>query len=706
MDKKSSSIIEMLIKGTDYITYSCISKNLNVSLSTVIRYINNLDSYFKENNIEVEKKRSMGIKLILSEPNRKALLESLNKEESDYLFPHDRKIIIICELLSRDEPVKSYYFSSILKVALGTVRRDLEEVEEWFKQNNLVLKKGRGNGLTLYGDEKCVREAIVNLLLSCIESKNNYYWNDDFMKPKFFKENLASLTKVKLAKLINYKIVVNIINIVKEYDRNLKEVIVDGSYFQFIILITLIIQRKEKIMVIEDYKINNIKKVQQYEYISLLLKEVEKYYEVVVSSSDKYVIMIHFITSGVRKLSERNTQIANDRELSMITNRIISNLQENLNIRLDFDDDLLVRLMMHLKLMLDRQSMDIKVANNYLELIKSDYKEIFEAVKISVHFISEITKKNVNDEEIGLITIHIVATLLALENNTQMIKVVVICTSGIGTSKILVEKIKQKIKSIEIVATMSSGSVNEISLIKQGVDLIISSVNLETFIIPTAVVNPLMKDEDKSKIYKLIDRIAKKKNRCITTKVPKEPSKADPKEVNVVNEHKSVEDILFYMEVIHEIIEDFYYEEDIVIENKDKLIEYVSKQISYSNKMQRTIITELLKREQYGSTVIDENGLILLHCKAENYIKLGVVRYKKGGDATARKHEENINTALIMIVPQDTDDRIVDIFSEISTGLIENNEFMKDIIKGSKNSILNDIGKLLTKFITDWGDAK
>lgn len=279
-----------------------------------------------------------------------------------------------------------------------------------------------------------------------------------------------------------------------------------------------------------------------------------------------------------------------------------------------------------------------------------------------------------------------------------MIKVVVICTSGIGTSKILVEKIKQKIKSIEIVATMSSGSVNEISLIKQGVDLIISSVNLETFIIPTAVVNPLMKDEDKSKIYKLIDRIGKKKNQCITTKVSKE--------ANVANEHKSVEDILFYMEVIHEIIEDFYYEEDIVIENKDKLIEYVSKQISYSNKMQRTIITELLKREQYGSTVIDENGLILLHCKAENYIKLGVARYKERIETSVGRHEENINTALIMIVPQDTDDRIVDIFSEISTGLIENNEFMEDIIKGSRNSILNDIGKLLTKFITDWGDAK
>lgn len=692
MDKQSSYIIETLIEGNDYITYSCISKKLKVSLSTVIRYINNLDSYFKENNIEVDKKRGIGIKLILSEAERKTLKESLNKEDNTYLFPYDRKIIIICELLKRDEPVKSYYFSSVLKVALGTVRRDLEEVEDWFSQNDLRLNKGKGNGLSVYGEEKSVREAIVNLLLSSIDNKNNYYWNDDFMKPKFFKENLASFTKVKLAQLIDCEIVFNINKIVQKYDINLKEVIVDSAYFQLIILLSLTVQRKEINIVIEDYKINNIKQLPQYKYILLLIKQVENYYEMIVSNSDIYVIMIHFITSGVRKLGEGYTQITNYRELSMITNRIISNLQDNLNIRFDFDDDLLVRLMMHLKLMLDRQKMDVKVMNNYLDIINSDYKYIFDVVKNSVGFLSEITGKNINDEEIALITIHIVATLLALENNTQIINVVVVCTSGIGTSKILVEKIKQKIKNIEIVSTMSSGAINEVSLLKQGVDLIISSVNLETFIIPTAVVNPLMKDEDKSKIYKLIEIISKKKNRCLTPRIPEV--------VNVANDQKSVEDMLFYMEVIHEILDDFYYEQEVDIGNKVQLIEHVSEQISYSNKMHQIILKQLIKREEYGSTVIDDSGLILLHCSAENYIKLGVVRLMERIEVIAGKYVVNINTALIMIVPEDPDDRIVEIFSEISTELVENQAFMEAIVKGSKNAILNKIGKLLTKFIT------
>jgi len=698
MDKQSSSIIEILIDRTDYITYSCISKKLNVSLSTVIRNIKSLDSYFKEKNIKVEKKRGIGIRLILSEVDREALKESLNEEEIDCLFPHDRKIIIICELLKMNEPVKSYYFSSMLKVTIGTVRRDLEEVEDWFSQNDLRLKKGKGNGLIVYGEEKSVREAMVNLLLSSIDDKNNYYWNDDFMKAKFFKEDLASLTKVKLAELIDYKIVINMIKIVQRYDENLKEVIVDGSYFQLIILLSLAVQRKQKNMVIEDYKIDNIKKIQQYQYILLLIKEVEKYYEVILSNSDVYVIMIHFITSSVRKISDSSIQITDDRELSMITNRIISNLQNNLNIRLDYDDDLLVRLMMHLKLMIDRQKMDVKVTNNYLDLIKSDYKHIFEVVKTSVDFLSEISHKNVNDEEIGLITIHIVATLLALENNTEIIKVVVVCTSGIGTSKILVEKIKQKIKCIEIVATMSSGAINEVSLLKQGVDLIISSVILETFIIPTAVVNPLMKDEDKSRVYKLIDSISKKKKRCLTSKTPEK--------ANISSDQKSVDDMLFYMEIIHEILDDFYYEEDVDVENKDQLIEHVSKQLSYSNKMHQIILKQLLKREEYGSTIINDKGLILLHCSAGNYTKLGVVRLKQWIEVFAGKYKENINTVLIMIVPEKPDDRTVEVFSEISTQLVENEELLEKIFNGSRSAILYKIGKLLTKFITDWGDAK
>lgn len=56
MNKEDRFILETLIQEDDYITYSDISKKLNVSLRTVIRYIKSLDNYFKVNNIKVEKK--------------------------------------------------------------------------------------------------------------------------------------------------------------------------------------------------------------------------------------------------------------------------------------------------------------------------------------------------------------------------------------------------------------------------------------------------------------------------------------------------------------------------------------------------------------------------------------------------------------------------------------------------------------------------
>ncbi|MBC8060377.1 MAG: BglG family transcription antiterminator [Clostridiaceae bacterium] len=694
MDKQDKFILETLIEEDNYITYSYISKKLNVSLSTVIRYIKSLDFYFRVNNIKVEKKRGIGMRIILSEEERKRLKESLDDKGSDYLSPYDRKIIIICELLKMNEPVKLYYFSSILKVAIGTVSRDLEEVERWAEENSLKLIRGRGNGIFVEGEEISIREAIVNILLSCIDEKNIYYWNDDFINPKFFKESIAPLTKMKLAELIDYEIVVDMIMVVEKYDSNLKEILVDSSHFILIIFLALIIQRKNKDFVIEEYKINNIRMLHQYSYITALIRDIEKHHNLEVSTSDIYIIMIHFITSRIRNISLQNSQIVNDIELSVITNKIISKIQEDLNIRLDYDDDLLVRLMVHLKLMLERQSMNIKVSNNYLDTIKAEYKHIFDVVKDSVNFLEELNGKELRDEEIGFITIHVAATIVALENNSHLIKAAVVCTSGIGTSKILVEKVKQQIKSIEITDTISSSSLNEAKLLKQGVDLIISTVNLETFAIPAVVVNPLLMHDDILKIYDSINTIAKKRNIHLSKQVIE---KQKPVKCNA--EEESVDDMLFYLEVIRKIIDNFYYEENVEVNSKDELIEHISEQLSDSSEIQLTIRKGFIKREQHGSTVIDEQGLILMHCRADSYIKLGIVKLKKSIEVTVGRVKLKVSTVLIMIVPEEVDDRIAELFSEISKELIENDAFMKEVISGSKNNILNNVGKLLTRFI-------
>lgn len=696
MGKQIMFITKLLLNEYSYVSYRYISEKLNISIRTVARYIKDLDQYLNDNDIKLDVKKGMGIKLDISEEKRRELTPELTKDKKSYLSISERKIIIICELLNADESIKSYYFSSILKVSLGTITRDLDEVEDWLKQNGLKLNRFRGNGLFIKGPETSYRSSITNILISNIDDKNNYYYSMDFMSQDLFKDSLNEFTKTKLAEIIDQDIVIGMKKVVDDFDKNLKELLVDEAYFKFIIFLSLIIQRKDKEVVIDEGKILRIESIKQYDYITKLVKEIEKNYNILISKSDIYTITVNFVTSRIRTtISEKNGNPMNDFDLLKITFEIILNIQKDLNIRLDYDNDLFNRLMTHIKLLISRAYMDIKVNNKFLDEVKEDYKELFKIVKKNVAFLSEIIDKEISDEEVAYITIHIAGTLAAADNKSKLIRAVVVCMSGIGTSKILVEKLKQQNNNIEVISIMSISEVNEVELFKQGIDLIISSINIETLVIPTVVVNPFIKEDDRLNLYKIANQIAEKKN-IISPSDDFREKKLLKDNLNEI----STEDITYYLKLITRIINDFYFEEDIVLDTKPKLIEHVSKQISNSSRNQKSILDKLIKREQAGSTVVDDTGIILLHCKLDDNLKLGLARLNEIIDVSLFDSKEEISTALIMLVPENADDKILKIFSRISKELIENNDFTDILTNGTKEEVLKRISKILLKFIS------
>lgn len=695
MGKQVILILELLVNEYGYVSHHYISKKLNISIRTVARYIKDLEEYLENSSTKLDSKKGEGVKLVLSEEKRKELIGELRRNKSWCLPIQERKIIILCELLKMDEPVKSYYFSSLLKVSMGTVSRDLDEIEEWLKQNNLKLDRCRGNGLLVQGSEESIRRAMANLLAANVDDKSNNYYSIDFRNKDIFKDNLHKLAKLKLSEMVDNDIVLNIKKTVDNYDGNLKELLVDVSYFKFIIFLSLVIQRRTKKIIVEESKIHRIQEFQQYNYITGLVREVEKSYNIKLSMGDIYSVTVNFITSRVRKITETKQHIMDDTDLSEITYKMIYNIQQDLNIGLDYDTDLFNRLMTHIRLLINRAHMDIKISNNYLDEIKQDYKEVFDVVKDNVSFLSEIIGKEISDEEIGYITIHIAATLVAVENSSKLIRAVIVCMSGVGTSKILSERLKQQGINIEVVSLMSINEINEVQLFKNGIDLIISSIKIETLIIPTVVVNPFIKEEDRIKILKVTNQISEKKN-----KIPSIKSHDTKQPLQKVDNGISTNDILFYLKFINDIMDNFYFEENVNLETKNQLIGFVSKGVSDSISSEKKILDKLLKREEYGSTTIDDTGIILLHCKSDDYIKLGVARLNKKIEVYSDETREEIDTALIMIAPENADDRILKMFSRISKELIESNDFINEIINGTKSDVLKSVNNMLLKFLS------
>ena len=92
------------------------------------------------------------------------LFENIKKEYTK----EERKRIILGELILNKTPLKSYYFTSNLKISEGILNNDLYELENWLNQFNIKIIKKQGVGIYLEGSEENYRKVLSNILYSAI----------------------------------------------------------------------------------------------------------------------------------------------------------------------------------------------------------------------------------------------------------------------------------------------------------------------------------------------------------------------------------------------------------------------------------------------------------------------------------------------------------------------------------------------------------
>lgn len=694
MDQRTQDILKILINDGSHHTFKDIARKLDVSVRTIARSMKAVYSFCEAHQISVTHQRGVGISINL-DTNQKGeisyLLETGNSEE--IYSPTDRIIIIITELLTAKEPIKSYYFASILKVTPGTISRDLVEVKKWFRKSFLTLNINRGNGISITGNTDEIKEAKINLLLSNIDKKRFYYWSDDSEFWDMFDESLALYTKKRLSNLVNSYELLEVIRIIDEYDSGLKQKFVDAYYIRWIILITLTIERI-------NFQIDNSIQVQSrvesdevvFQYVLDLIKSIEKHFNIKITESDIVIIFNNYVSSKKRQIQSNEGTYLNDEPMN-VTLRLIESIQKDLDVQLLEDQDLIHRLNIHLKLLLMRKDMRINVKESIIDTIKSNYKYIFSIVK--KHSINIFQGTNtLDDEEIAYITIHITAAIMNIKSKVQVVKAVVVCMSGMGTSKMLIERIKQKIKSVEIVDTIAFHEVNEFSLMHQGIDLIISTIYLETLLLPAVIIEPLLNIDDIKEINTQITLLKERKTGHIKLGV-KDKLNTNNEEADV----KGNDNTLFYFGLINQIINEFIFETDLMVDDIQGLIEHVSKLPTKSKQTQDKVLNELMKREVYGSTFIDEAGLLLLHCKAEQLTSLGIVRLDKPTELKVGGTSQEVRAALLMIVPEHADERLVDLFGAISKNIVLDSDLLFTMITRPKEEILNKISNVFSQFI-------
>ncbi len=419
------------------------------------------------------------------------------------LSSNERQQLIITELLQKDKPVTVKELRKLTGVSETTILKDLDAVEEWLNKRNLNLVRKRNYGIKICGDETDFRRGICDILKEFADLNQLFGFLEQAKDLKI----LTNQNKY-LNKLLGDTELIKINEIVRKAEKLLGFKFADGAFAGLIIHIAIAVKRlKEgKDIQIPKEKLEEIRNKAEFQMGIRLAEMIEEKFNIKLPVEETGYLTLHLMGAKIRQQFENSIAKKTNEDLLIkkLALEIASTAEGILEIPLTKDKQFIKGLMLHLKPTISRLEFDLRFSNPLLEDIKKKYPEYFRAAQLASQVLKGQLKRDITEDEIGFIALHIGA---AVERNKpvkgQEIRVILVCSSGIGTTNILATRLKKEFPNMKIVG-ISSAFEAKTKAVEKKADAIISTIPLKADEIPVILVNPLLNEEDIDNLKKIL----------------------------------------------------------------------------------------------------------------------------------------------------------------------------------------------------------
>ena len=486
MNKRTNDIVGELIRTDQTLTISDLSTHFGVSERTIRNDLNNINDWLGQNGLSLIKLGSNG--RIEYRPEieevQKFVLE--NDFYSYKLSKEERKLIMAAILISSSEYTTLAKIADILFVSRVTVINDLDDVKRFISQEKLKVISHSNKGLRVEGEESRKRRML--LLMNRPQR--------EFGQMDFAGNTLNRLMGIEGEE---QEIIRKIIN---EQEHANNSFMTDDSFHELTLYLSILLKRVRQGEFVEKQDISyNLR----YPMAAGILKYLCQYCGVTVTEDE--VQYLSMVLSGLRylKKDDFNGDIV---KTQLITRQFIEAVSRTLE--LDFNNDYVFyeNLSNHLQSIFESSDLSFK-ENPVLRQILDKNKQIEYAVDENRAIVEKYIRRPLSPVELTYIAIHICAAIERKKNKEVAFHVILVCHGGIGTSQLLLERLKKHF-NFQIVDIMSA---HEVGRIRKGqADMVISTVRLSDCEIDNVVVTPSLDDTDYLKVGHLIDDLRSRKN--------------------------------------------------------------------------------------------------------------------------------------------------------------------------------------------------
>ncbi|MGU3470695.1 BglG family transcription antiterminator [Paenibacillus sp. D51F] len=471
-------ILDSLLRPPYEITVAEIARTIRVSARTVHRELDAVESFLHRSGIMLRRKAGSGLS-VEGDPERLEALRAqvLIPEEAEY-SSDERQVYLLCRLLASKEPVKLFSLASEMKVTVPTVGADLDDLSEWTGKQGLLLIRRRGYGVEITGSEPLLREAVRAVVRLRLDDLRLIAGSDDqpIHPVDAMIAGMAGADRIGLVEEALWK----------WEESSQRETLSEESYTDLLVRLSIGAVRIQAGMTVSEGDIDRLAYARKSAAAGHAAGEPGG------SESGSAVILCRMLGEALgigysgaeaayaaellrRAASHSSGSLAaDDLELAGKVRSFIRRMSELDGTDYSADRSLRDGLFAHLKAALERLGAGQRIRNPLLEAIRKEYPELYRQVRQAAD--SALPGFTVPDEEIAFLVMHFGASRERLRQVSQVMRAIVVCTSGIGSSKMIAVRLRKEFPQLHIVDQASWYEAARIP--RSDYDLIISTVDL------------------------------------------------------------------------------------------------------------------------------------------------------------------------------------------------------------------------------------
>ncbi|UPM54118.1 BglG family transcription antiterminator [Gottfriedia acidiceleris] len=685
---REREIINLLLVHPNGINVQEIAEKLNVSSRTVQRELKGVKSIASAHNLFLKKVLGVGMYLE-GTPEQKNELQITILKSGQEFTQKERQELILCSLLKEPESIKLSSLANDLHVTVATVSNDLNKVEEWLKDFDLDLIRKKGYGIALLGSERKKRKALGHLIA---QQLNEYEFlsvvEDEYESKNRFTNGLLEIIKLEKLTMIG--------KMIRDIEQQLPYSLADSAFMTFTIHLSLAIERiiQGEVVKMDQVVLEELSNTKEFNIASQIVNELEEVFKVNIPSAEKGYITMHLL--GARQRQEKNDWLKeSSTEIVIGSKKLINYVSKELEINFEEDQALFEGLITHIEPAIYRIQKKLDANNPLASQIQEDYPAMFKSIQTGLK--EAFPKIVFPTEEIAYLVLHFGSSQVIYDNSKE-VRALVLCSSGIGSSKMLASRIKKEIKEITEIEVSSLANLRNIQI--ELYDIILSTVEMPGFTKKYITVNPLL---PKNEAEQIRDEIKRNSLTTEATLLKKLHNKKFQKQIKLETPEiikQNLEVVHQYSETVLHILNTFETISLPFIPTSSILLLEVCKQANVRGLIGDyfEVTNQLTEREKKGGLGIPGTSIALYHCRSEYVTQPVFLSFLLHDPMVVKAMDHSsikINTLLLLLAPVEIQTGQLEVLSKISSTIIEDEESTQIFTSNNYTNIYNKLSYAL-----------